>query len=210
MEIILNYIKNQIFICCDAPEIYQLRLQDLSSSIMEGILMFNKHLLFIIVLMVCLIGWLIIYTTSHDNYYKLFIIVILPTFFLIIILNLYEYTEKETSLIFDKLSTALILLLLLNTISYDNIFILPTFFLLLIIMSFKFEEFDPNSDPDNNPGSEPEKDSTHTDLIELIFLWLVSQYFKKKYDNWIIKDYLEKNPPEENKDNNSEENSSEK
>ena len=49
---------------CDAPEVWELKLQDPSSSIMEGILMFNKHLLFIIIL----VGWLLIYTIySFEN-----------------------------------------------------------------------------------------------------------------------------------------------
>lgn len=52
-------------IWCDAPEPWQLKLQDPSSSIMEGILMFNKHLLFIIILIVCLVGWLL-YNTVKD------------------------------------------------------------------------------------------------------------------------------------------------
>ena len=53
---------------CDAPETFQLKLQDPSSSIMEGILMFNKHLLFIIIAIVVLVGWLLFNTIySFDN-----------------------------------------------------------------------------------------------------------------------------------------------
>lgn len=53
---------------CDAPELWQLKLQDPSSSIMEGILMFNKHLLFIVILIVCLVGWLLFNTIKNfDN-----------------------------------------------------------------------------------------------------------------------------------------------
>lgn len=53
---------------CDAPEPWQLQLQDPSSSIMEGILMFNKHLLFIVILIICLVGWLLFNTIKNfDN-----------------------------------------------------------------------------------------------------------------------------------------------
>ena len=53
---------------CDAPEAWQLKLQDPSSSIMEGILMFNKHLLFIVIGIVVLVGWLLFNTIySFDN-----------------------------------------------------------------------------------------------------------------------------------------------
>ena len=53
---------------CDAPEVWQLKLQDPSSSIMEGILMFNKHLLFIIIVIVVLVGWLLVNTIhSFEN-----------------------------------------------------------------------------------------------------------------------------------------------
>lgn len=58
---------------CDAPEIWQLQLQDPSSAIMEGILMFNKHLLFIIISIVILVGWLLlntIYTFENLRSYK--------------------------------------------------------------------------------------------------------------------------------------------
>lgn len=56
---------SKITIWCDAPEPWQLKLQDPSSSIMEGILMFNKHLLFIVIVIVCLVGWLL-YNTIKD------------------------------------------------------------------------------------------------------------------------------------------------
>ena len=47
---------------CDAPDFWQLRLQDPASSIMEGILLFNKHLLFIVIMIVILTGWLLFNT----------------------------------------------------------------------------------------------------------------------------------------------------
>lgn len=61
----LYYLNQRIsfFTCvCDAPEYYQLKLQDPSSSIMEGILMFNKHLLFIVILIILVVGWLLFNT----------------------------------------------------------------------------------------------------------------------------------------------------
>ena len=47
---------------CDAPDFWQLTFQDPASSIMEGILLFNKHLLFIVITIVILTGWLLFYT----------------------------------------------------------------------------------------------------------------------------------------------------
>lgn len=50
-----NFISyNSFLLICDAPDFWQLRLQDPSSSIMEGILLFNKHLLFITIVIVIL------------------------------------------------------------------------------------------------------------------------------------------------------------
>ena len=57
--------KEKIIFCCDAPEFAQLRLQDPSTTIMEGLLEFNKHLLFIIVAIVVLVGWLLFATISN-------------------------------------------------------------------------------------------------------------------------------------------------
>ena len=41
----------KIFFLCDAPEFAQLRLQDPSTTTMEGLIAFNNHILFVIVLM---------------------------------------------------------------------------------------------------------------------------------------------------------------
>ena len=49
-------------------EYCQFKLQDPSSSIMEGILMFNKHLLFIVIMIVIAVGWLLFNTVS--NYWQ--------------------------------------------------------------------------------------------------------------------------------------------
>lgn len=71
---LLFYIISKIppflnrIVSCDAPEICQLEFQDPSSSIMEGILLFNKHLFFIIILTICLVGWLLLNTIQDfDN-----------------------------------------------------------------------------------------------------------------------------------------------
>ena len=37
----------KIFFLCDAPEFAQLRLQDPSTTTMEGLIAFNNHLLFV-------------------------------------------------------------------------------------------------------------------------------------------------------------------
>jgi cytochrome c oxidase subunit 2 len=65
-----NLIGNfSFFLVCDAPDFWQLRLQDPASSIMEGILLFNKHLLFIVVMIVLLTAWLLFNTIySYDEF----------------------------------------------------------------------------------------------------------------------------------------------
>lgn len=57
-------IKKNFFFC-DAPELVQLRLQDPSTTTMEGLLEFNKHLLFVIIVIVMLVGWLVFVTVSN-------------------------------------------------------------------------------------------------------------------------------------------------
>ena len=65
-----SWIFNLSFLLiCDALDFWQLRLQDPASSIMEGILLFNKHLLFIIIIIVVLTGWLLFNTIySYDEF----------------------------------------------------------------------------------------------------------------------------------------------
>lgn len=70
-----NFLKGNVTLniffplICDAPDFWQLRLQDPASSIMEGILLFNKHLLFIVVAIVILTGWLLFNTVySYDEF----------------------------------------------------------------------------------------------------------------------------------------------
>ena len=49
----------------DAPELFQLRFPDPATTIMEGLVEFNKHILFIIILIVILVGWLLFSTISN-------------------------------------------------------------------------------------------------------------------------------------------------
>ena len=42
--------------CCDSPALWQTYLADPASISMEGILMFNKHLLFLLTVIVLLVG----------------------------------------------------------------------------------------------------------------------------------------------------------
>ena len=73
IELFALCFGHKSFFTCDAPEVWQLKLQDPSSSIMEGILMFNKHLLFIIIVIVVLVGWLLIntiHTFENSSNYK--------------------------------------------------------------------------------------------------------------------------------------------
>lgn len=54
---------------CDAPQLFQLRLQDPATTTMEGLLEFNKHLLFVITVIVMLVGWLLISTVyNYDEF----------------------------------------------------------------------------------------------------------------------------------------------
>jgi cytochrome c oxidase subunit 2 len=70
-----NFLKENFnfvsffLLSCDAPDFLQLGFQDPASSIMEGILLFNKHLLFIIIMIVILTGWLLFNTVySYDTF----------------------------------------------------------------------------------------------------------------------------------------------
>ena len=64
-----NIVSSSFLLICDAPDFWQLSLQDPASSIMEGILLFNKHLLFIIVMIVVLTSWLLFNTIySYDEF----------------------------------------------------------------------------------------------------------------------------------------------
>ena len=47
---------------CDSPAFWQTYLSDPASITMEGILIFNKHLLFLLTAIVLFVGWLLFYT----------------------------------------------------------------------------------------------------------------------------------------------------
>jgi cytochrome c oxidase subunit 2 len=63
-QYIINLLSSESFEC-DAPDTFQLKLQDPATSIMEGLLNFNKHLLFIIITIVLLVAWLLFATMSN-------------------------------------------------------------------------------------------------------------------------------------------------
>ena len=68
----------KIFFFCDAPEFAQLRLQDPSTTTMEGLLEFNKHLLFVITVIVMLVAWLVIATISMSLSLQRHTLAVLP------------------------------------------------------------------------------------------------------------------------------------
>jgi cytochrome c oxidase subunit 2 len=63
-------IVSFFLLTCDAPDFWQLSFQDPASSIMEGIMLFNKHLLFIIVMIVVLTSWLLFNTIYSFDEFK--------------------------------------------------------------------------------------------------------------------------------------------
>ena len=50
---------------CDSPAFWQTYLSDHASITMEGILIFNKHLLFLLTAIVLFVGWLLFYTIYY-------------------------------------------------------------------------------------------------------------------------------------------------
>ena len=61
--------SSSFLLVCDAPDFWQLSLQDPASTIMEGILLFNKHLLFIVIMILILVSWLLFNTiSSYDEF----------------------------------------------------------------------------------------------------------------------------------------------
>jgi len=46
---------------CDSPAFWQTYLPDPASITMEGILIFNKHLIFLLTVIVLFLGWLLFY-----------------------------------------------------------------------------------------------------------------------------------------------------
>ena len=58
--------KKMIFIIqCDSPALWQTYLSDPASITMEGILIFNKHLLFLLTVIVLFVAWLLLYTIYY-------------------------------------------------------------------------------------------------------------------------------------------------
>jgi len=55
---------NSIFVC-DSPAFWQTYFNDPASITMEGILLFNKHLLFLLIVIVLFVGWLLFQTIYH-------------------------------------------------------------------------------------------------------------------------------------------------
>jgi len=70
ITMLYNYLKNppRPPYSCDAPEFFQLKMQDPCSSIMEGILLFNKHLLFVVILIILAVSWLLSNTIYNFDY----------------------------------------------------------------------------------------------------------------------------------------------
>ena len=50
---------------CDSPAFWKTYLSDTASITMEGILIFNKHLLFLLTVIVLFVLWLLFYTTNY-------------------------------------------------------------------------------------------------------------------------------------------------
>ena len=50
---------------CDSPAYWQISFQEPASITMEGILLFNKHLLFLLTVIVVFVAWLLVYTIYY-------------------------------------------------------------------------------------------------------------------------------------------------
>ena len=50
---------------CDSPEFWQTSLQEPASISMEGILIFNKHLMFLLTLIILTVAWIVVYTLYY-------------------------------------------------------------------------------------------------------------------------------------------------
>lgn len=62
---ILTSNNNISKVDCDAPLFWQVSFQDPASTTMEGIVMFNKHLLFLLTVIVLFVGWILFYTLYY-------------------------------------------------------------------------------------------------------------------------------------------------
>ena len=70
MSVIVLFFKVNSVVCFDAPDVWQFRFQDPASSSMEGILLFNKHILFVITVIVLLVSWILINTIENYNIFN--------------------------------------------------------------------------------------------------------------------------------------------
>tara|TARA_B100001142_G_C14226313_1_gene613619 strand:+ start:183 stop:989 length:807 start_codon:yes stop_codon:yes gene_type:complete len=70
VRLLLESNKMMFFLKCDSPMYWQTYLQEPASISMEGILLFNKHLLFLLFVIVMFVGWLIFYTLYYYNEYN--------------------------------------------------------------------------------------------------------------------------------------------
>ena len=55
---------------CDAPQTNQIYFQEPASLSMEGIFLFNTHLLFLLTIIILFVGWLLIFTIYFFNEFK--------------------------------------------------------------------------------------------------------------------------------------------
>ena len=62
-------ILNTIFFC-DSPIIWQTYFSEPASVIMEGIIIFNKHLLFLLVVIVVFVAWLLFFAILYFFEFK--------------------------------------------------------------------------------------------------------------------------------------------
>jgi cytochrome c oxidase subunit 2 len=58
-------MTSQFYAYCDSPAYWQTSLQEPASITMEGILLFNKHLTFLLVVIVLFVAWLLAYTIYY-------------------------------------------------------------------------------------------------------------------------------------------------
>jgi len=114
-------VKVKNFIWCDSPVLWQTYFNDLASITMEGILIFNKHLLFLITVIVLFVGWLLFstlyYFTKFNNRFQTkfvhskeleivwtsvpaIILLLLTTLFFTLLCVLNKISEPELSLKF--------------------------------------------------------------------------------------------------------------
>ena len=75
---IFDRLLNRCYWKCDVAHEWQTYLHDPASISMEGILMFNKHLLFLVIVIVMFVGWLLAFTVYyfveyHNKYSSKFV-----------------------------------------------------------------------------------------------------------------------------------------